>query len=415
MTQNAETLITSTFPDIFQWQDAMRLLQRYILFELLRVFVLLLSGLTIMLVFVGVFREATERGLGPLQVLQIMPYIVPSLLPFTIPATFLLTVCVVYGRMSGDLEITAAKAAGINVFSLLWPSFLMGGVLSLSALLMTDQVIPWAMHNIEKQITLLMEDIFLDMLRSQGSFQDQDRGVSITVRGVHEKTLLEPTITYDPNKSTPITMQATSAEIAFDLDTREVILTLRELRADVPGRIGLYSSDEKEIRFPMPDAVRDPKPRHLTIRDIRHKSDSIGHEYLENREWLEIESAFTVAMGDFDRLFDPAITNYDAQAGFNKEELRKLDTEVHSRFSMSSSCLFFALLGGPYSIAHGRKQFLTNFFLCFMPVLLLYYPVSMLMMTLSKSGTVDPIWAMWIGNGLLLIAALNIIRKVLQH
>ncbi|MCA9041794.1 MAG: LptF/LptG family permease [Planctomycetaceae bacterium] len=391
----------------------MRLLQRYILFELLRVFVLLLSGLTIMLVFVGVFREATERGLGPLQVLQIMPYIVPSLLPFTIPATFLLTVCVVYGRMSGDLEITAAKAAGINVLSLLWPSFLMGAVLSLSALLMTDQVIPWAMHNIQKQVTLAMEDIFLDMLRTHGSFRDQDRGVSITVRGVHEKTLIEPTIIYDPNKSSPITLQAATAQISFDLDTREIILTLKELRAG-GGQVKLYWNDY-EIRFPMPDSSQDPKPRHLTIRDIRHKSVAINQEYVENREWLEIESAFTVAMGDFDQLFDPALSNHDAQAKFNEEELRKLDTEVFSRFSMSSSCLFFALLGGPYSIAHGRKQFLTNFFLCFMPVLLLYYPVSMLMMTLSKSGTVDPVWAMWIGNLLLLLAAIRIIRKVLQH
>ncbi|QDU81802.1 putative permease YjgP/YjgQ family protein [Polystyrenella longa] len=393
----------------------MRLLQRYILMELLRVFVLLLSGLTIMLVFVGVFREATERGLGPVQVLQIMPYIIPSLLPFTIPATFLLTVCVVYGRMAGDLEITAAKAAGINVLSLLWPSFIMGAVLSLSALLMTDQVIPWAMHNIQKQVTLAMEDIFLDMLRSQGSFRDRDRGISITVRDVREKTLIEPTIIYTPNRNTPITLQATSAEIAFDLDTREIILTFRELRAGLPSQFSLYTNDDREFRFPMPDAVRDPKPRHLTIRDIRHKSDSLGNEYVENREWLEIESAFTVAMGDFDRLFDSSLTNHDAQAEYNEEELRKLDTEVFSRFSMSSSCIFFALLGGPFSIAHGRKQFLTNFFLCFMPVLLLYYPVSMLMMTLSKTGTVNPVWAMWIGNLLLLIAAVRIIRKVLQH
>ena len=393
----------------------MRLLQRYILIELLRVFVLLLSGLTIMLVFVGVFREATERGLGPIQVLQITPYIVPSLLPFTIPATFLLTVCVVYGRMSGDLEITAAKAAGINVLSLLWPSFLMGAVLSLSSLLMTDQVIPWAMHNIQKQVTLAMEDIFLDMLRSHGSFRDPDRGISITVREVRDKTLIEPTIILDPNHSNPVTAQASSAQISFDMDSREVILTFRELRASVPGRGVVYTNDEREFRFPMPDTDRDPKPRHLTIRDIRHKSDSISHEYDENRDWLEIESAFTLAMGDFDTLFDPALTNYDAQAGFNEEELRKLDTEVFSRFSMSSSCLFFALLGGPYSIAHGRKQFLTNFFLCFMPVLLLYYPISMLMMTLSKSGTVDPVWAMWVGNLLLLMAAIRIIRKVLQH
>ncbi len=101
----------------------MRLLQRYILFELLKVFVFLLSILTVLLVFVGVFREVAASGLGPFQILQILPFVVPSLMPFTIPATLLLAVCVVYGRISGDQEITAAKAAGINVFSLFGPRF----------------------------------------------------------------------------------------------------------------------------------------------------------------------------------------------------------------------------------------------------------------------------------------------------
>ena len=108
----------------------MKLLQRYILGELVRVFLLLVIVLTLMLVFVGVFREATERGLGPVQILQILPYVVPSMLPFTVPATLLLSVCVVYGRISGDLEVIAAKSAGISALQLLIPAFLLGLVLA---------------------------------------------------------------------------------------------------------------------------------------------------------------------------------------------------------------------------------------------------------------------------------------------
>ena len=92
----------------------MKLLQRYIMGELVRVFALLVVVLTVMLVFVGLFQEATERGLGTVQILQILPFVVPSMLPFTIPATLLLAVCVVYGRISGDLEVIAANAAGIS-------------------------------------------------------------------------------------------------------------------------------------------------------------------------------------------------------------------------------------------------------------------------------------------------------------
>ena len=42
----------------------MRLLQRAILYELLRVFGFLLGVLTVLLVFVGVLEQAAEKGLG---------------------------------------------------------------------------------------------------------------------------------------------------------------------------------------------------------------------------------------------------------------------------------------------------------------------------------------------------------------
>jgi len=51
----------------------MRLLQRYIMSELLRVFVMVLIGISVLLVFVGVFQQAAENGLGPMEVIQILP------------------------------------------------------------------------------------------------------------------------------------------------------------------------------------------------------------------------------------------------------------------------------------------------------------------------------------------------------
>ena len=78
----------------------MRILQRYILIELIRVLLLVISVLTVLLLFVGVFQTAAEYGLGPLQVLPLLPYIAPSMLPYTIPATLLLSVCVGFGGLA---------------------------------------------------------------------------------------------------------------------------------------------------------------------------------------------------------------------------------------------------------------------------------------------------------------------------
>ena len=60
----------------------MRLLQRYILIELVRTFGFLLTVLTVLLVFVGVIREASESGLGPMQIVQILPFIISQIFQF---------------------------------------------------------------------------------------------------------------------------------------------------------------------------------------------------------------------------------------------------------------------------------------------------------------------------------------------
>jgi lipopolysaccharide export system permease protein len=393
----------------------MRLLQRYILIELLRVFAFLLTVLTVLLVFVGVFREVSESGLGPFQVLQILPFIVPSLLPFTIPATLLLTVCVVYGRIAGDQEITAAKAAGINVLSLLWPAFVLGGVLSLCSLFLTDQVIPWAVANIQRTVTLAMEDIFLDMLRTHHSVNDPDRGFSISVIGVDGKRLLKPTFQYAPPGRQPLTIQAQEATLEFDLERQEVVLHLVRGRFHTAGRDEGWFGREDQA-FPLPQEIRRPKPRHLSIHDIHLEHNALTRQIRELQEQRDIETVLTLTAGAFERFCDRAARVHSEYGlSYRRSALNKLLTEVHSRFALGASCLFFALLGGPFAILKPRRQFLTSFALCFLPILALYYPIVMLMMNLSKSGSVHPAWAMWVGNVLLLTAAAFVLRRVLRH
>jgi lipopolysaccharide export system permease protein len=78
----------------------MRLLSRYILSELLKVFSASLAIMTLMFILIGLVREANEQGLEPTQVVQISPFILPDALRYTVPATILLAAWMVYGRMS---------------------------------------------------------------------------------------------------------------------------------------------------------------------------------------------------------------------------------------------------------------------------------------------------------------------------
>src|SRR5262245_18077736 len=105
---------------------------RYILTELIGWFAIFVVGLTLLMVVILVGSEAWRMNLGLLPTLRLIPCVLSTALVFAVPGTILFTVCLVYGRMSADNEVTAAKSAGISPMALIWPaiglSFLLSAV-----------------------------------------------------------------------------------------------------------------------------------------------------------------------------------------------------------------------------------------------------------------------------------------------
>lgn len=394
-----------------RWQ--IPLLQRYIFGEIVRVFAFVLTCQTVLLIFVGVVQQATERGLGPLQILEVLPYIVPSMLPFTIPAALLLTICVVYGRIAGDQEVTAAKAAGISVLSLLWPAFFLGAVLSAASLLLTDQAIPWAMVNIERTIVSAMEDIFLDRLRTDHQYRDHKQGIDVTVQGVEGRKLIGPIFRYRRSGGEISTIQAESAEIELDLPRQQAVLHLVNGFIDIPPSNAIYVARHTQaIEWKGPS--QSPKARHLPVQEIRREIAVAEGDQEALRERRAVEIAMALTVGSFNEL---GVGNRRTITQMREADTRleRLSTEVHSRFALSCSCFFFALLGGPFAVLKAKAQFLTSFLYCFVPIVTGYYPLVLTMMVQAKKGHVDPVWSMWVGNAALAFVAWLVLRRVLRN
>ena len=392
----------------------MRILERYVLGELLRVFCFALTGLTILLIVVGVVDKALRSGLGPVQIVKILPYIVPSLLPFTIPATLLLTVCVVYGRISGDQEVTATKAAGINVLALLWPSFFLGAVMSVCTLVLTDQFIPWARSNIERVVMLAMEDIFLDSLRQHNQISKPEHGITITVTRVEGKKLITPTFRINQANGGTITIQAEEATLEFDLRRQQVTVNLFRAHIETPGAGSAWVVRDTQS-FPLPIHMDKPSARDIPMQAIEQELKEVRDTKTDMQHKRLIMTAFAMTDGSFERLTLADNVEFDSQMQQQDERTTKLNTELHNRVALACSCFFFVLVGSPVSILLARRQFLTNFMICFMPILLMYYPIMLLSMTLAKSKMLNPAWGVWIGNVLLLGVGIYVLRKVLKH
>ncbi len=392
----------------------MRMLQRYVLADLFRIFVALLSVLTVLLVFVGIFQQISESGLGPEQVVKILPFVVPSMLPFTIPATLLLTVCLVYGKMAGHREITAAKAAGVNVMSLLWPSLMLAAVMSLCSFVLTDRIIPWAMGNIQAIVAEAMEDIFLDVLRTRHKIADPKKGYTITVMEVDGKTLVTPTFQYQRPGGTPVMMQADSATLNFDLANQQVVLHLENGFVDLPDGQRIFFREEDRA-FPLPQEIGEAKPRNLPIAVLEDRIDTFRTQVEASRDEQEVAATLAFALGDFEELRDPEFQKLVVDEGIETNAIHRHRAEIHGRYALAASCFFFVFVGAPVAIIQGKKQFLTTFFACFLPILLAYYPIVMGMMSLSKAGSIEPSWAMWLGNLGMFVVGAHFTRKVMRY
>jgi len=391
------------------------MMQRYILMDLLRVFGLLVAVLTAMLVFVGVTQQASENNLGGARILQIMPFVVPSMLPFTIPATLLLSVTVVYGRIAGDLEVTAIKAAGISPLRLLTPAFMLGLLLAFCSFALTNYTTPWAIGRVEAIVAQAIEDIFLDMLESQHYISRPEQGYSITVQGVEDRELVNPTFRFRQDDHRQLTVNADRARVRFDLENKEVLVSLLNPRGSIAGQDSGFAMEYEQIAFPMDEQIAAERPRHMTIARIYERMEEYSHEAEVKRLQRDQEAAMLMLTGNFQQLSEQTIQQYDGYSAYSQHKNRKLNTEIHSRYAMAGSCLFFAFVGGPFAVMQARRQFITSFIMCFLPILLVYYPVTLLMVNLGKSGTVDPAWAMWVPNAILGAAGVWILRRVIQH
>ena len=66
------------------------------------------------------------------------------------------------------------------------------------------------------------------------------------------------------------------------------------------------------------------------------------------------------------------------------------------------------------AIRRRNQDFLTSFFLCFLPILLVYYPLLVWGVDGAKHGEL-PAYSVWAGNMLLFIWGAYLLRKVVRY
>ena len=123
----------------------MNLLDRYLLREWLKMLGLLLGatlGLLLMAALYDNFRELIEVNASAGDMLLYYATLMPSNLSIVLPLSMLLSLLFVLSKLHRNNELTAVRAAGLNIFATTRALWLAGLVLCGVSLLLNARVMP---------------------------------------------------------------------------------------------------------------------------------------------------------------------------------------------------------------------------------------------------------------------------------
>ncbi len=376
---------------------------RYVVWEVLKYFVAGLLVLTLVVTVGMGVKEGLAKGLPPVVMLRTMPFMIPEMLGITLPVAMLYSVCTVFGRMAGSNEIVALKSLGISPMAVIAPVLVMSVFLSLTTVGIYELAATWCRPTVQRVVIESIEDIAYGMLRANRSFQAE--GFSITVKRVDGRRLIQPTITIASRGNEPaMTLLAEEAELRADYDERLLSIYCRNGEVDVEGHVRLSFTDTQKYVVPFKEPE---KPVH---RDWLATNEIPGHIVALKRSLADLEAEFARRVADG----QPPTEAELAQAHGVQRSIDRLRTEPFRRWSNGFTCFGFVLIGAPVAMMRRNADILTTFFVCFAPILVVYYPLLMLSEDLSTTGKLPP-WSFWLGNVAMIGPGLGLLRRVLQH
>jgi len=395
----------------------MKIITRYVLFDLLQVFLVALSALTLFMLVVGLVREAQQQGLGLVQILMLVPYVLPEAMRFAVPGTMLFAVASVFGRMSAANEVTALKAAGVTPMALIWPAVALAMVVSFVSVWLNDIAVSWGRDGIRRVVVNSVEEIIYGRLRQQRSYSTSQ--VSINVKGVDGRRLIRPTLSFlsDGAGGTPATVSAAEAMLDANPDAGTLVVTFR----DGTLHMGDYTASFPDtiVREVPLDAVSRKETISTSPSEIAMANFQRARQFqIDLIDRVEQVAAGKIALGLVTGRIEqalPGFTQYERELLWHeRNRLTRVIMEPWRRWANGFSCLCFVLVGAPMAIRMRNADFLTSFFLCFLPILIVYYPVFILGVDQAKRGSVPPV-AVWLGNVLIVLWGWWLLRRVIRQ
>ncbi len=294
--------------------------------------------------------------------------IMPNFMLFTIPIALLVSILIAMGRFSADNEITALKSSGVSLTQIYIPVAVASVLAFVCAIVIGNFLVPKSNFATKK---------FLFELASQNA--------SI---GIKEKV--------------------------FNADFKDLLLYADKIPADGGFMKGVIISDNRVIgeqNTILADKaflVADPK---LMIVKLRLENGSIHTVTPDLKNYrkvdfkiydinLDLSTTLSTLTDDQKSSTDMTMTELLKQMkkpGLDDAAVRELAIEVHKKFSIPLSCIFFGLLALPLGITSHRAVKSRGFAVGIM-IVASYYLLRIGGEALVETGRLSPSIGVWTPN-----------------
>ncbi len=390
-------------------------IQRRISQDIVVMFCVSLFVITVLVMFIGVARESLQQGLGVIGVIRMLPYSLPNALSLAVPGTALFSVCCVYGRMSADSEFTAMQAVGISPLPAMWPAIIITTILSIATVGLINVSFTWGFHGIQRVVVSSIEHMAYGVLQRDHSFQHGP--LSLVVRDVEGKTLIEPVINIRRGANEPITIDARSAVLDYDEKTEALELSATNGSVRVGDMASFHFSDTYVQTIPLHVGpaydLLTANPSHMPMRDLPKATVRQIADIHQRESEMAVRVGFSILASRPEEIANTTTQDRWKAIESSHKRLHRLDAEMHRRWASGFTCLAMSMIGIPLAIRLRTADVMTTFGIVFLPTVVIYYPIFALTVDLAKDGQI-PAPGVWIANLLFVLTSVLLMRKIIH-
>lgn len=372
----------------------MKTLHKYLVGQVLATLLLTVSVFAFVVLLLNVLRDVLPLLFGGHVKLWLVFKAIGLLIPFAciyaLPMGFITATLLVFGRFSADQELTAARAGGVSLLSLIWPVLILSLLCCGLSAWFNMELGPHA----RVAFVNLKSDLVADMANAEipeGTFIHDFPGIifytekndhgnleNVLIYSMRDKTNIDATIHAARGRLNPLRAKNQLVIDLFDGNIVSLDEKGNQLRS-------IQSFSSTTLNF-SPDAMtnRVTKP-HITDMTFGQLQQELVD--LENLNLPAIGTNSTAALRAELQLMQQQ----------KKDAIEPVLVTMHFQFAFAFACFSFALVGIPLGIRVHRRE--TNVgILMALILVIVYYAFVMLGRSLSGHPEFYPHLILWLPN-----------------